>query len=173
MKSFESILQHVNTFHELGETIQAAEFIMKEYGLHHPNLKGFELRERALPSMIVLTTEGVVGEPQIVRIPENAFEFELVMMLNLIAHEMVHVIQKSPNVKLEDKNEREWQAYYEMLFHKIYPQIPEASNFHKKLFAEKALLYYNRMEKDGELQQKYAEQKKEVELLLSSLESKK
>ena len=171
MKSFESILQHVNTFHELGETIQAAEFVMKEYGLHHPNLKGFELRERALPSMIVLTTEGHVGDFQIIRIPENAFEFEFILMLNLLAHEMVHVIQKSPNVKLEDKNEREWQAYYEMLFHKIYPQIPDASKFHKKLFAEKALLYYNRMEKDGELQQKYAEQKKEVDELLQSIQT--
>ncbi len=173
MKSFESILQYVNTYHELGETIQAAEFVMEEYGLKHPNFKGFELRERALPSMIVLTTEGIVGEPQIIRIPENTFEFDLVMMLNLLAHEMVHVVQKSPNVKIEDKNEREWQAYYEMLFHKIYPQIPEASNFHKKLFSEKALLYFNRMEKDGELQQKYAEQKKEVETLLAALESKK
>lgn len=173
MKSFESILLHVNTFYELGETIQAAEFIFEEYGLKHPNFKGFELRERALPSMIVLTTEGNVGEPQIIRIPENAFEFDLVLMLNLLAHEMVHVVQKSPNVKIEDKNEREWQAYYEMLFHKIYPQIPEASIFHQKYFCEKAFVYYNRMEKDGKLQQKYAEQKKEVEALLVDLESKK
>lgn len=171
MKSFESILQHVNTFHELGETIQAAEFVIKEYGLQHPNLKGFELRERALPSMIVLTTEGEVGKPQIIRIPENAFEFEFILMLNLLAHEMVHVIQKAPNVKVEDKNEREWQAYYEMLFHTIFPQIPDAGTFHRKLFANKSLVYYNRMEKDGELQRKYAHQKKEVEDLLQSLET--
>lgn len=171
MKSLESILQHVNSFHELGETIQAAEFVMKEYGLQHPNLKGFELRPRALPSMIVLTTEGEVGQPQIIRIPENAFEFEFIMMLNLLAHEMVHVIQKAPNVKVEDKNEREWQAYYEMLFHKIFPQIPNVGDFHKKLFANKALVYYNLMEKGGELQKKYADQKKEVEELIQLLET--
>lgn len=171
MKSFESILQHVNTFHELGETIQAAEFVMKEYNLQHPNFKGFELRERALPSMIVMTTEGIIGKEQIIRIPENVFEFEFVMIINLLAHEMLHVVQKSPEVNMEDKNEREWQAYYEMLFHKIYPQIPEPSAFHKKLFCEKALLYYNRMEKGGELQQKYADQKKEVDELLQSLQT--
>lgn len=171
MKSFESILQHVNGFHEMGETILAAEFAMKEYDLQHPNLKGFELRERADPSMIVLTTEGEIGQPQIIRIPENVFEYEFVFILNLLAHEMVHVIQKSPNVKMEDKNEREWQAYYEMLFHKMFPQIPDAGNFHRKYFANKGLLYYNRMEKDGALQKKYAGQKKEVEELIRLLET--
>lgn len=173
MKSFESILQHITLFHELGETIQAAEFTLKEFGLEHPNLKGFELRERALPSMIVLTTEGEFGQPQIIRIPENAFEFEFVLMLNLLAHEMVHVMQKTAGSLVMDKNEREWQAYYEMLFHKLFPQIPDSTNFQRKHFARKGLEYYNRMEKNGELQQKYAAQKEEVEKLLSELENKK
>jgi hypothetical protein len=169
MRSYDLILQHVNTFHELGETIQAAEFVMKEYGLEHPNLKGFELRERAKPNLIVLTTEGAFGEPQIIRIPENTFEFEFIMMLNLLAHEMVHVIQKSKGNFVLDKNEREWQAYYEMLFHKQFPQIPDASDFQRIHNCKKGLEYYNRMEKGGELQQKYASQKAEVEALLSSL----
>jgi hypothetical protein len=39
---------------------------------------------------------------------------------------MVHVIQKSSKDCPQDRNEREWQAYYEMLFHKIFPQIPDA-----------------------------------------------
>ncbi|MBL7887786.1 MAG: hypothetical protein JNJ52_13645 [Flavobacterium sp.] len=169
MKSFDSILQHVNSFHELGETIPAAEFVMKEYGLEHPRFKGFELREKAEPSFILMTTEGEFGQPQIIKIPENTFSFDFVLMLNLLAHEMVHVIQKTTQPYIEDRNEREWQAYYEMLFHKIFPQIPQPSLFHRKLFAKKAIEYYNRMEKGGELQQKYADQKEEVEQLLLSL----
>lgn len=169
MKSYDAILQHVQSYHELGETIPAAEFVMKEYGLKHPNFKGFELREKAAPSFILMTTEGGFGQPQIIKIPENTFAFEFLLMLNLLAHEMVHVIQKSTKPFLEDRNEREWQAYYEMLFHKIFPQIPDASVEQRNFFANKAIEYYNRMEKDGALQQKYATQKMEVEQLLLSL----
>jgi hypothetical protein len=169
MKSFTNILQIVNSFHELGETINAATFLLDEYNLHHPNFKGFELREKAKPDFILMTTEGTFGEPQIIKIPENTFEFPLELMLTLLAHEMVHVGQKMQGNLVSDKNEREWQAYYEMIFHKIYPQIPDISDFHKKFFANKALEYYNRMEKDGDLQQKYAEQKIEIENLISLL----
>jgi hypothetical protein len=69
---------------------------------------------------------------------------------------------------VEDKNEREFQAYYEMLFHKVFPQIPELSPFYIKQFGSKALEYYRRMGEGSELQQKYAEQKKEVEDLITS-----
>ncbi len=169
MKSFNSILQHIHSFHELGETIQAADFLMNEYKLQHPNFRGFELREKADPSFILMTTEGTFGQPQIIRIPENTFDFDLKLMLNLLAHEMVHVIQKSTKPYIMDRNEREWQAYYEMLFHTIFPQIPNVSLYHQKFFAKKAIEYYNRMEKDGELQQKYAAQKTQVEALLNSL----
>jgi hypothetical protein len=70
---------------------------------------------------------------------------------------------------VEDKNEREWQAYYENLFHKEFPLIPELTDFHKKAFANKALEYYNRMGENSELQIKYKEQKNEVEQLISIL----
>ena len=116
-----------------------------------------------------MTTEGTFGQPQIIRIPENTFEFPLPLMLTLLAHEMVHVGQKTLENKVNDKNEREWQAYYEMIFHKIYPQIPEVSNFHKKFFANKGLEYYTRMGENSELQIKYASQKKEIDDLISSL----
>jgi hypothetical protein len=169
MKSYDTILQNINTFHELGETIQAAHYVLKEYGLEHENLKGFELREKALPSFILMTTEGIFGEQQIIRIPENTFEFEFRLMLNLLAHEMVHVIQKTKANLVEDKNEREWQAYYEMLFHKIFPLVPDASNFQRKNFAVKGIEYYNRMGEGSELQKKYAGQKKEVDDLLTTL----
>lgn len=163
------LLLQIESYHELGETIKAAEFLIKAYNMEHPNLKGFELREKAKPDYIMMTAEGNFGEKQIIRIPENTFQFELVLMLNLIAHEMIHVEQKSYLNKFPDRNEREWQAYYEMLFHKRYPQVPNASDFHKKFFANKAFEYYNRMEKDGELQQKYASQKAEIEQLLKEL----
>lgn len=169
MKSQDEILQIINSFHELGETIQAGEFLIKEYGLEQPNFKGFEYREAAKPDFVLMTTEGEIGQSQIIRIPENVFEFPFEMVINLIAHEMVHVIQKSKEHMIMDKNEREWQAYCEMLFHKVFPRIPECSDFHKKFFAEKALEYYKRMGEGSELQQKYAQQKLEVENLVASL----
>ncbi|WP_264560584.1 hypothetical protein [Flavobacterium sp. N2270] len=165
---FEEIEFTIKKFHDLEMTIEAAEFLIKNYELEHPNFKGFELREKAEPSFILFTTEGVFGKPQIIRIPENTFEFPLVLNLNLLAHEMLHVKQKYKISIVEDKNEREWQAYYENLFHKEFPLIPELTDFHKKAFANKALEYYNRMGENSELQLKYREQKNEVEQLVSS-----
>ena len=170
MKPYSEILEKIETFHELGETIKAAEFVLKEYGLENPNLLGFELREKAKPDYVLMTTEGNFGEKQIIRIPENTFEFEFTLMLNLIAHEMVHVIQKSSKNCPQDRNEREWQAYYEMLFHKEFPLIPKASVHHQKFFAEKAMVYYDRSEKEAKpLRLKYENQKLEIEELIKSL----
>ena len=166
---FKEVEFTVKKFHALEMTIEAAEFLIKNYELEHPNFKGFELREKAEPSFILFTTEGVFGKPQIIRIPENTLEFPLVLNLNLLAHEMLHVKQKDKMSIVEDKNEREWQAYYENLFHKEFPLIPELTDFHKKAFANKALEYYNRMGENSELQIKYKEQKNEVEQLISIL----
>jgi hypothetical protein len=82
---------------------------------------------------------------------------------------MIHVEQKGYLDKFPDRNEREWQAYYEMLFHKVYPQIPEASILHQKFFANKAFDYYKRMGENSDLQKKYAAQKLEVEEKLAQL----
>lgn len=169
MKPTAEIIQKIETYHELGETIEAANYLIDVYRIKHPNFKAFELRERAKPDYVMMTTEGTFGKLQIIRIPENTFEFEIVLMLNLIAHEMIHVGQKVEVNQFPDKNEREWQAYCEMLFHKTYPQIPDVKDHQKKFFAGKAFEYYNRMENGGSLQQKYAEQKAEVEKLLASL----
>lgn len=169
MKKISEIIQKIETFHELGETIEAANYLIEAYGIRHPNFSAFELREKAKPDYVLMTTEGIFGQPQIIRIPENTFEFELGLMLNLIAHEMIHVGQKVTLNLYPDKNEREWQAYYEMLFHTTYPQVPDVKDHQKKFFATKAFEYYNRMEKDGTLQQKYANQKAEVEALIASL----
>jgi hypothetical protein len=170
MKSYENILQQIQIYHELGETIQAAQFVVAEYGLTHANLKGFELREKAKADYILMTTEGNFGEQQIIRIPENTFEFEFVLMLNLIAHEMIHVGQKAAGNNMPDRNEREWQAYYEMLFHKTYPLVPNAHNHQRKFFASKGLEYYKRMGEGSILQEKYATQKQEVDNLVALLQ---
>jgi hypothetical protein len=36
------------------------------------------------PEFILMTTEGALGEPQIIRIPDNTFEYPLPLMLNLL-----------------------------------------------------------------------------------------
>ena len=169
MKPYSEILEKIETFHELGETIKAAEFVLKEYGLENPNLTGFELREKAKPDYVLMTTEGNFGEKQIIRIPENTFEFEFILMLNLITHEMIHVGQKAKDTLVLDKNEREWQAHYEMLFHKTYPQIPDMPKNQQIFFSNKALYYYNRMGDGSDLQKKYAQQKEEVVTFVKSL----
>ena len=169
MKPYSEILQTVQTYHELGETIAAANFVIEAYGIKHPNFGEFLLREKAKAKYILMTTEGTFGQPQIIRIPENTFEFEFRLMLNLIAHEMIHVSQKMVGNFIDDRNEREWQAYYEMLFHKTYPQVPDVPKHQQIFFANKALDYYRKMGEESTLQEKYALQKKEVEDFVASL----
>ncbi|WP_317163954.1 hypothetical protein [Flavobacterium celericrescens] len=171
MMPFEDIKFTIKTFHKHGLTKEAALWLLKIYQIEHPNFAGFEFREAAKPDFILMTTEGEIGNPQIIRIPENTFEFPLILMLNLLAHEMMHVKQKSKEIALQDKNEREWQAYYEMLFHKEFPLVPIATVYHQKFFAEKAMIYYNRSEKEANpLRLKYEAQKKEIEELIVKLE---
>lgn len=167
---FKKIKNKIDVFHSEGKTVDAALWLLKKFNLETANLKKFELREIAKPDFILMTTEGNFGEPQILRLPENTFEFPLPLMLCLLTHEMVHVRQKTVKPYVEDKNEREWQAYYEMNFHKEFPETLEISTFHKLFFAKKGLEYYARMGEGSELQLKYAEQKKEVEALIKELE---
>lgn len=169
MMSFEDIEFTVKIFHKNGLTVEAAELLIREYELSHPNFKGIALREKAKPDFILMTTEGVIGQPQTIRIPENTFEFPLDLMLNLLAHEMMHVHQKSAEIAIQDRNEREWQAYYEMLYHKKYPLIPKLSDYYIKSFAKKGLSYYAKMGENSELQLKYKNEKEEVEKILASL----
>lgn len=170
MKTKAEIVQILQTYHELGETEKAALFLIDEFEMNQPNFGGILLREKADASCILFTAEGNIGDPIYVRIPENTFEYQFELMLNLLAHEMMHVIQKSKLYNIEVREEREWQAYYEMCFHKIFPKVPNASVKHRIFFAKKGLEYYNRMPKDGELQKKYANQKIEIEAFIKKLE---
>lgn len=170
MKKKAEIVQLLQTYHELGQTEEAALFLIDEFELNQSNFAGIVLREPAKPDYILFTAEGEIGDPIYIRIPENTFEYKFELIINLLAHEMMHVIQKSKLYSIQAREEREWQAYYEMCFHKIFPKVPNASTFHRIFFAKKALEYYNRMEKDGELQKKYAIQKSEIELFIKKLE---
>lgn len=166
--NYEKLQFNLNAYKETGEILDGARFLIHEFGLDDENFAGFGFREELEKNSILLTANGELGELQHVMIPRNLFDFDLTLVLNLLAHEMLHVRQKSPRMMIMDKNEREWQAYYEMLFHTHFPQIPELSDYYKKFFGEKALIYYARMGEGSELQQKYAEQKLEVESLLQS-----
>ncbi len=167
--NFEQVNLQLEAYKEHDQIIDAAKYIIRSFNLEHENFEGFGLREEVFPNSLVLTAEGELGGLQRVMIPKNLFDFDLNLVLNLIAHEMLHVRQKAPGHVIEEKSEREFLAYSEMLFHKVFPQIPEVSDFYKKDFGNKALEYYKRMGEGSELQKKYAEQKKEVEQLINSL----
>lgn len=167
--NIDQIKTNLNTFKENDQIFEGAHFLLDNFGLESENFAGFGFRHELEPNKMLLTTEGALGEKQMVMIPRNLFNFDLNLVANMVAHEMLHVRQKAPETLVEDKNEREFQAYSEMLFHKNFPLVPDVSDFHKKFFAEKALEYYKRMGENSELQQKYAEQKKEIENLISSL----
>lgn len=167
--NLEQINLHLNAYKEHDQIIDAAEYLIRSFNLEHENFAGFGFREELSSNSMLLTAEGELGKPQKVMIPKNIFDFDLNLVLNMIAHEMLHVRQKSPENLVEDKNEREFQAYSEMLFHTVFPHIPDVSDFHRKFFANKALEYYRRMGDGSELQQKYAENKIKIEHLTNSL----
>jgi hypothetical protein len=168
--NFKKIENKVKAFYEAGNTTDGIRWLIKKFDLQNDFLEEIAYRDEAKPEYILMTTEGNFGEVQKIVIPKNTFEFPLPLILNLLAHEMLHVIQRTTQPYITDKNEREWQAYYEMLFHKIFPKVPENSSFHQEFFARKALEYYNRMEEGSALQHKYAAQKKEVEKVLAGVE---
>lgn len=167
--NLEHIEDHLNAYKEHGQILDAARFLISTFGLESENFAGFGFRPELKTNKILLTTEGAVGEKQMVMIPINLFDFDLKLVINMVAHEMLHVRQKGPEIAVEDKNEREFQAYYEMLLHKEFPLVPDVSDFHKKFFAEKALEYYKRMGENSDLQKKYFDKKIEVENLINSL----
>ena len=167
--NLEHIKDHLNAYKKHDQASDAAHFLINTFGLENENFAGFGFRPELEPNKMLLTTEGALGEKQMVMIPRNLFDFDLNLVVNMVAHEMLHVRQKSTENLVEDKNEREFQAYYEMLFHKVFPLVPDVSDFHKKFFGEKALEYYKRMGENSELQNKYLDQKIEVESLINSL----
>lgn len=167
--NLDQIKNHLNTFKENDQIFEAAHFLLEKFGLESENFAGFGFREELEPNKMLLTTDGALGEKQMVMIPRNILDFDLNLVANMVAHEMLHVRQKAPETLVEDKNEREFLAYSEMLFHRNFPLVPEVSDFHKIFFAEKALEYYKRMGENSFLSQKYTEQKSHIENLITFL----
>ena len=168
--NLEHIKDHLKAYKKHDQIFDALHFLVDSFGLQNENLAGFGFRPELEPNKMLLTTEGTLGGKQMVMIPKNLFDFDLNLVANMVAHEMLHVRQKAPETLVQDKNEREFQAYYEMLFHKEFPLVPDVSDFHKKFFGEKALEYYKRMGENSDLQRKYFDQKIEVEILINSLQ---
>ena len=166
--NLDHIKDHLNAYKEHDQISDAAHFLIETFGLESENFAGFGFRLELEPNKMLLTTEGILGGKQMVMIPRNLFDFDLSLVANMLAHEMLHIRQKAPETLVEDKNEREFQAYYEMLFHKEFPLVPEVSDFHKKFFGQKALEYYKRMRENSDLQQKYSEHKIKVVNLIAA-----
>jgi hypothetical protein len=170
MKYFSEIKLHLSAYKVHSQILDAAYFLVRSFGLAPSDDWGkFDFRKDENKELIVLTTEGEIGNSQTIFIPKNLFDFDFNLVMNLIMHEMIHIQQKTKEPFVEDKNEREFVAHYEMLVHKMFPHIPEMSDFHKDWFAKRAISYYDRMEKNGIMQQKYAQQKQELEYIIQNL----
>jgi hypothetical protein len=149
--------------------IPAVETILKKYNMMPANIN-LAIKPNDAPNQLVLITEGEFGKDslQTVKVPENIFQFPMDMVINLLAHEMVHISQKSGDVNVDDKNEREFQAYYEGVFPEIYTELPPSPDWLKKQLAAQAIRYFTQMGA-GELQIKYAEKKQNIDNFLASL----
>ena len=172
MITFEEIKVKATDYYNKGQTITGLFWVLKKLKIKNPKID-FIFREAAKPDFILLTTEGDFSKKQTIRIPKNILEFPLELILTMLIHEFIHVIQKTKKPFVYDKNEREWQAYYEMNFNQQFPQLPNITDFHKLFFAKKGLEYFERMGENSPLQIKYDYQKKQVEELISILEKKK
>lgn len=161
--------RQIENFKTNDQVISGLQYLLQEFELEHPNFGGFGFRNEQNSKSIVITTEGILGQKPIVKCPPNILDFDLILVLNLLLHEMTHVHQYQLENIVHDKNEREWQAYYEMIFHIKHPQIPMLSNYHQLYFAEKALVYYSRMGETSDLQKKYELQKLEIDALILKL----
>ena len=94
--NLENINDHLEAYKNHDQIIDAAEFIISTFGLEHENFAGFGFRPELEPDRMLLTAEGEVGGRQMVMIPKNLFDFDINLVVNMLAHEMLHVRQKAP-----------------------------------------------------------------------------
>lgn len=141
--------------------------ILEEFDLRHSSFNGFEFREEINPKGLLLTAEGTETTGITIKVPRNILDFDLALVANLLMHEMYHVFQRSGKNQVETREEREWQAYYEMIFHEKFPNIPPLSDFYCKQFANKALSYYQRMTEDLKLA--YQHQKSQIDQVIETI----
>ena len=150
--------------------VEALYEILDELKLKHSAFIGFTFREEIDSKSFLLTAEGEEKTGITIRVPRNILDFDLVLLSNVLMHEMVHVFQRSGENKVKLREEREWQAYTEMIFHKRFPNVPSLTDFYVKQFGEKALTYYNRM--PDNMKTKYADEKTDLEKILQTIYDK-
>lgn len=144
--NYEQLQFNLNAYKETGEILDAARFLIHEFELDDENFLGFGFREELEKNSILLTANGEIGEMQEVLIPRNLFDFDLTLVLNMLAHEMLHVRQKSPKMMIMDKNEREWQAILRNVISHQFSPDSRALGLLQKLLWRKSL---NLLRKDG------------------------
>lgn len=158
----------INDYKKNDLIFEALQEILDHYHLNHDRFTGFHFREELNPTGLLLTAEGTNETGISIHVPRNILDFELELIANLIMHEVYHIHQRTGEHIIPTREEREWQAYYEMIFHLKFPQIPTLPDFYLLQFGKKALTYYQRM--TDELKEKYKNQKEEVEEKITQLE---
>lgn len=161
----DSIERHKKT----GTVLEGLEEIIYFFDLNKSGFSGFHFRDELNPSSLLLTAEGNKQIGISIHVPQNILDFDLNLVVNMLMHEMVHVLQRTGKKVVDNKEEREWQAYREMIVHHLFPLVPQLSPFYEKQFINKALLYYNRMGKGSTLQDKYYEEYNELTKYLTQL----
>lgn len=160
----------INDLKNKGLIIEALVEILTLFELNHSAFKGFVFRDEVNTKGILLTAEGDKQNGFTIHVPRNILDFDLVLISNLVMHEVIHLYQRSGENQIKEREEREWQAYTEMIFHRMFPKIPVLTDFYQKQFGEKAISYYNRM--SAELKNKYLLEKNNLEELLQIINNK-
>lgn len=164
MKNHSKIAIQIKKISDKKGVLLATEAMLKKYNLFPHNLE-LALKPNDAAKQLVVTTEGDFGKDlkQIVRIPENIYDFPMEMVVNMLAHEMLHIRQKTGDEIVSDKNEREFQAYFEGVFPNHFVDLPESPNWLKKQLATQAIRYFNQMGEGSALQIKYEGQKLQLD----------
>jgi hypothetical protein len=170
MLNHTKIASKIKAVSEKQGVLAATQLMLKKYKILPENIE-LALKPNDAHKRLVVTTEGHFGKDlkQIVRVPENLFDFPMEMVVNMLAHEMLHIYQKTGDEIIVDKNEREFQAYYEGVFPEYFTDLPASPNWLKKQLANQAIRYYNQMGEGAALQIKYAEKKSNLDNFLNTL----
>lgn len=170
MRNHTKIAAQINKIVDTKGVLPATEAMLKKYKILPKNVE-LAIKPIDAAKQLVVTTEGDFGKDlmQIVRVPENLFDFPMEMVVNMLAHEMLHINQKTGDEPVIDKNEREFQAYYEGVFPEFFIDLPTSPNWLKKQLANQAIRYFTQMGEGSELQMKYVNRKQKLEDFLKNL----
>ena len=116
----EKFKERINYLNNNKLIVEALYEILDYLNLKHSSFTGFTFREDIDPQGLLLTAEGDESTGITIRVPRNVLDFDLVLLSNILMHEMYHVHQRSGDHQIELREEREWQAYTEMIFHKKF-----------------------------------------------------